>query len=53
MNRSLAELCNGEKGMQKDKRNQRRAELVRGYLASGRPLGVISTFAPIGMLNLG
>jgi hypothetical protein len=26
----LAELCKGEKGLQKDKRNQRRTELVRG-----------------------
>jgi hypothetical protein len=26
----LAELCKAEKGVQKDKRNQRRTELVRG-----------------------
>jgi hypothetical protein len=30
----LAELCNPEKGVQKDKRNQRHTELVRGNLAS-------------------
>jgi hypothetical protein len=30
----LTELCNAETGVQKDKRNQRRTELVRGYLTS-------------------
>jgi hypothetical protein len=49
----LAGLCNAEKGVQKDKRNQRRAELVRGYFASHKALELISTFAPIGMLDLG
>jgi hypothetical protein len=29
----LAELCKAEKGVQKDKRNQRRTEVVRGRLA--------------------
>jgi hypothetical protein len=29
----LAELCKAEKGVQKEKRNQRRAELARGCLA--------------------
>jgi hypothetical protein len=43
-----------EKGVQKEKRNQRwTTELVRAYLASHTPLGPISTFAPIGMLDLG
>jgi hypothetical protein len=37
----LAELCKAEKGVQKDKRNQRRTELVRGrclapHIAMGR-----------------
>jgi hypothetical protein len=30
----LAELCKAEKGVQKDKRNQRRTELVRGCSVS-------------------
>jgi hypothetical protein len=42
-----------KKSVQKDKRNQHWTELVRGYLASGKPLGLISSFAPIGMLDLG
>jgi hypothetical protein len=29
----LAELCKAQKGVQKDKRNQRRTEVVRGCLA--------------------
>jgi hypothetical protein len=50
----LAGMCNAEKGVQKDKRNQRwTTEHVRGYFASRTPLGLISTFAPIGMLDLG
>jgi hypothetical protein len=47
-------MCNAEKGVQKDKRNQRwTTELVRGYFGSRTPLGLISTFAKIGMLDLG
>jgi hypothetical protein len=42
-----------KKSVQKDKRNQHWTELVRGYLALGKPLGLISSFAPIGMLDLG
>jgi len=53
INPPLAGLCNTEIGFQKDKGNQHWAELVRGYLGSHKPLGLISTFAPIGMLDLG
>ncbi len=43
-----------EKGVQKDKRNQRwTTELVMGNFASRTPLVLISTFAAIGMLDLG
>jgi hypothetical protein len=53
INPPIAGLCNPEIDVQKDKRNQFLAELVRGYFASPKPLGLISTFAPIGMLDLG
>jgi len=57
INSPLAGLCNPEIGVQKDKQNIGQSslggELLRGNFVSHKPLGLISTFAPIGMLDLG
>ncbi len=46
----LAELCKAEKGVQKDKRNQRRTELVRGRLAPRVLLCTAISRAPRGQV---